>query len=269
MPSTRTTAILGLWAIIAIVLIADVFVFSSTFLNSIFSGLGDLVNILIIAFIPFIFASWLLDKRVAQPATEETPQTMPRGARSASGNNMENSRPQPRVRRDKRVAKLETIVMTPQQSRGGSQGSAVSPFSANISEPGTTTSSSRFLRGRRSASSDEAKADLDVEEQLEAIEQEMAKLEGELQENGVSSSDVQEQSVNSEESTAPGQTTDNQTSRQVVKPTGEEASSELQAIDELLSRLEQKHNSGGIDEDTYLRLRSKYLKRRGEIASVT
>ena len=44
----------------------------------------------------------------------------------------------------------------------------------------------------------------------------------------------------------------------------DEVSSERQAIDELLNRLEQRMRAGGVDEATYKRLREKYLKRRAE-----
>jgi len=117
-------------------------------------------------------------------------------------------------------------------------------------------SSSRPLAGGE-------EADSKVKEQLDALEQQMAKLEGELEETGVGGSANLSQSESS-------------TDEELVKSSGvphrprrelgeEEVTSELQAVEELLARLEEKRAAGGVDDSTYERLRSKYLKRKNEL----
>jgi hypothetical protein len=102
-----------------------------------------------------------------------------------------------------------------------------------------------------------------VKEQLDAIEQQMAKLEGELEETGVSGSTSlpqPEPSTDEELVRAPG------ISHRPRRELGEEeVTSELQAVGELLARLEEKRAAGGVDDSTYQRLRSKYLKRKNEL----
>jgi hypothetical protein len=108
--------------------------------------------------------------------------------------------------------------------------------------------------------------DQQVKEQLDAIELEMAKLEEQLEQNGVAA-------PTENSSSEPNSVTEESVSTNSSIPTNptnsalssEEASSELQAIDELLSRLEQRKRAGGVEEETYQRLREKYLKRRSEL----
>lgn len=254
---------MGLWVIVAVVLIVDSFLFSALLLDSLFPGLSGIVNVLIFALIPFIFASLLLDRRSTPSSTPSPSRQPPRGARSASGEPISRTRPKPRIKRDKRAEQLETIVVEPGaigNSSGQSNLSATS--TSNSQQP--TPSSSRFLRSRRTQSEENHEMDQQVKDQLDAIELEMAKLEEQLEQNGVSSTQTNSNSVSppepiSNSSPAPAILSANTLS-------SEEATSELQAIDELLARLEQRKRAGGVDEDTYERLREKYLKRRSELA---
>jgi hypothetical protein len=106
--------------------------------------------------------------------------------------------------------------------------------------------------------------DQQVKDQLDAIELEMAKLEEQLEQNGVSSSQTNSNSVSNTESTPNVSPVPSNSSPNTLS--SEETTSELHAIDELLARLEQRKRAGGVDEDTYQRLRDKYLKRRSELA---
>jgi hypothetical protein len=240
------------------------YLFGSVLLDSFLPGLSSILNIVIIAWIPIIIASVLLDRR-SQPTEAEAPRRpLPRGARSASGEPMTRSRPQPRIRRDKRAAELETIVVEP----GASGSSPLPTSSASPSNSGTQQDSpSRFLRARRTRSEETEETDEQVEEQLAAIEEEMAKLEEQLAQNGLSTT--------TSNSNSPQTTETNQDrSESVATPeisnrsefSSEEMSSERQAIDELLNRLDQRMRAGGVDEATYQRLREKYLKRRAELS---
>jgi hypothetical protein len=90
----------------------------------------------------------------------------------------------------------------------------------------------------------------------------MAKLEEQLEENGITSS-----STKSEE-TSPPEMSATVSDPEIMKNSpisGEEASSERQAIEEILSRLEQRKRAGGVDDETYQRLREKYLKRYADL----
>jgi hypothetical protein len=264
MPSKRTSAIVGIWVIVAVLIIVDAFLFSGFLLDSFLPGLSGIMNVLIFALIPFGIASYLIDRRTLPEATAGTTRRPPQGARSASGQPMTRSRPQPRIKRGKRAEQLETIVVEPgavgnTATQANSLNSAVSAESLNAS------SSSRYLRARRTPTEETAERDQQVQEQLDAIELEMAKLEEQLEQNGISAppSSSASNSDNSSPVTnsapAPVNSRDETISR-------EEATSELQAIDELLARLEQRKRAGGVEEETYQRLREKYLKRRSELA---
>lgn len=105
--------------------------------------------------------------------------------------------------------------------------------------------------------------DSKVKEQLDALEQQMAKLEGELEETGAGGPANLSQS---EPSTIEELVGSSGVSHRPRRELGEEeATSELQAVDELLARLEEKRAAGGVDDSTYGRLRSKYLKRKNEL----
>jgi len=259
MPSKRSSAIIGIWVILSILMIGDFALFQGLFLDSIYPGANGLLNVLIIAFLPIIGASLLLDRRAGAAPTPETRWRLPNGARSGSGEPLTQTRPQPRIRRDKRAAQLETIVVEP----NASQNSSTSQITARQEvTPASEPSSARFLRSRHTRKEPKAEVDPDVQHQLEAIEEEMAKLEEQLKENGITSS-------------APGseETISDEMNSTVSEPeimknspiSGEEASSERQAIEEILSRLEQRKRAGGVDDETYQRLREKYLKRYADL----
>jgi len=105
--------------------------------------------------------------------------------------------------------------------------------------------------------------DTKVKEQLDALEQQMAKLEGELEDTGVGGSTNLSQSGSSTDEEIVGSSGASHRPRRELGE--EEATSELQAVDELLTRLEEKRAAGGVDDGTYERLRSKYLKRKNEL----
>jgi hypothetical protein len=262
MPSKRTAAIIGIWVVVAVVLIIDAFLFSALLLDSFLPGLSGIVNVLIFTLIPFIIASLLLDRRATPSPTTGPSRQPPHGARTASGEPVSTARPKPRIKRGKRAEQLETIVVEP----GATGNSSSQTNTANSSSQESPSSSSRFLRSRRTRSEEDAEMDQQVKEQLDAIELEMAKLEEQLEQNGVATpvensssvpNSVNDESVptNSSIPTNPGNST----------LSSEEASSELQAIDALLDRLEQRKRAGGVEEETYQRLREKYHKRRSEL----
>ncbi len=265
MPSKRTAAIIGIWVIVAVVLIVDSFIFGAILLDSLFPGLSGIVNVLIFALIPFIAASFLLDRRATPSPTAGPLRQPPQGARSASGEPISSVRPKPRIKRDKRAAQLETIVVEP-GAAGNPNSQTNSSNATPSSTPQTTASSSRFLRSRRSQPEEADEMDQQVQEQLDAIELEMAKLEEQLEQNGVSptltnsnsEANLETPDSGTNSSPAPTQSSNNTLSN-------EEATSELHAIDELLNRLEQRRRAGGVEEETYQRLREKYLKRRSEL----
>lgn len=260
MTSKRTTAIIGIWVVVAVLVIVDSLVFPGL-LDGLFPGLSGIMNVMIFALIPFGLASFLLDRRTAPEPTSGPSRQPPRGARSASGEPMARARPQPRIRRDKRAEKLETIVVEP----GAVGNSAALANSASSSQQ--QSASSRYIRSRRQQSEEDAEMDQQVQEQLDAIELEMAKLEEQLEQNGIAVSPSNSESVANSENSAPVTNTVTAT----ISPSdstisSEEVTSELQAIDELLTRLEQRKRAGGVEEETYQRLREKYLKRRSELA---
>ncbi|MDO8055476.1 MAG: hypothetical protein Q6361_01315, partial [Candidatus Hermodarchaeota archaeon] len=219
------------------------------------------LNVLIIAFLPIIGASLLLDRRSGPPPPSEPRRQLPNGARSGSGEPLTRPRPQPRIRRDKRAAQLETIVVEPSASQNsGATQIAANPELSGL--PESEPSSARFLRSRRTRSESTEEVDSDVQQQLEAIEQEMAELEEQLKENGIT-----EPTAHSEE-TPPPEMNSTVPDPEIMKNSpisGEEATSERQAIEEILSRLEQRKRAGGVDDETYQRLREKYLKRYADL----
>lgn len=261
MPSKRSSVIIGMWVILAVLMIADFALFQGLLLEGIYPGANGLLNVLIIAFLPIIGASLLLDRRSSPPPPTEPRRRLPNGARSGSGEPLTRPRPQPRIKRDKRAAQLETIVVEPSASQNSGTPQIVAtpePSGFPESEP----SSARFLRSRRTRSESKAEVDSDVQHQLEAIEQEMAKLEEQLKDNGITSSPPSSAEPPPPEmnSTAPDP--------EIMKNSpisGEEATSERQAIEEILSRLEQRKRAGGVDDETYQRLREKYLKRYADL----
>lgn len=265
MPSKRSSAIIGIWVILAVLMIADFALFQSRLLDNLYSGLNGLVNVLIIAFLPIIGASLLLDRR-AQPVEAAEPQSrLPRGTRSASGQPLGRARPTPRIKRDKRAAELETIVVEP-TAASSSIVSGIIAASPSSSAANRESSSSQFIRSQRPSETENEELDQQVKDQLDAIELEMAKLEEQLEQNGITSASPNSKTESAPE--IPNTVTDSQVETRQSSSgriSSEEASSELQAIDELLARLEQRKRAGGVDEDTYLRLREKYLKRRAEL----
>ena len=262
MPSKRTAAIIGIWVMVAVVLIIDAFLFSALLLDSLLPGLSGIVNVLIFALIPFIVASLLLDRRATPSPVTGPSRQPPNGARTASGEPLRAARPKPRIKRDKRAEQLETIVVEP----GATGNSSPQTNTANSSTQESAASSSRFVRARRTRSEEDAEMDQQVKDQLDAIELEMAKLEEQLEQNGVTppveNSSTLSNSVN-DESVPPNSSIPTNSGNSTMS--SEEASSELQAIDELLARLEQRKRAGGVEEETYQRLREKYLKRRSEL----
>jgi hypothetical protein len=266
MPSKRSSAIIGIWVIMAILIIGDFILFQGLLLDSLFSGLGGLLNVMIIALIPVIFASMLLDRRAQPSISDNSTRSPPPGARSASGEPVTRTRPQPRIKRDKRAAQLETIVVEP----GAASNSPVqsnSSISATPNAPEGSSSSARFLRSRRTRSTEDEEMDKQVQEQLDALELEMAKLEEQLEMNGITNSSSTQNSASAPATNHLISNTEaSNTTSKNSSLSSEDASSELQAIDELLNRLEQRKRSGGVDEETYRRLREKYLKRRSELA---
>ncbi|MFW9933896.1 MAG: hypothetical protein ACFFDU_00010 [Candidatus Thorarchaeota archaeon] len=263
MPSKRSSSIIGIWVVVAILVIVDAFLFSGLLLDSLVPGLSGITNVMIFALIPFIAASLLLDRRTSPLPSNGPSRQPPQGTLSASGEQLGPTRPKPRIRRDKRAAQLETIVVEPGVSGNGSVTSNSSLLSSSDTQPAST--SAKFLRARRSRSEEAEEMDQQVKEQLDAIELEMAKLEEQLEQNGVTppSSNSESDSVNDE----PVQTTPAAPSNPGNSTiSSEEATSELQAIDELLTRLDQRKRAGGVEEETYQRLREKYLKRRSELA---
>jgi hypothetical protein len=262
MPSKRTAAIIGIWVVVAVVLIIDSFLFSALLLDTLLPGLSSIVNVLIFALIPFIIASLLLDRRATPSPPTGPSRQPPNGARTASGEPVRATRPKPRIKRGKRAEQLETIVVEP----GAVVNNSSQTNTANSSPQEAPSSSSRFLRARRTRSEEDVEMDQQVKEQLDAIELEMAKLEEQLEQNGVAA-------PTENSSSEPNSVTEESVSTNSSIPTNptnsalssEEASSELQAIDELLSRLEQRKRAGGVEEETYQRLREKYLKRRSEL----
>ncbi len=264
MPSKRTSAIIGIWVLVAVTLIVDAFFFSGVLLDSLFPGLGGIVNVLIFALIPFIAASFLLDRRTTPSPAAGQSRSPPQGARSASGEPFSSARPKPRIKRDKRAAQLETIVVEPRAVGNNSIQANSQDTTSPISQQ--TSPSSRFLRSRRPHSEEAVEVDQQVQEQLDAIELEMAKLEEQLEQNGVSPAPSNSDSVSNLEVNEPVSNTVTPTTKSSGNSlSGEEATSELQAIDELLKRLEQRKRAGGVEEETYQRLREKYLKRRSEL----
>ncbi len=265
MPSKRSSAIIGIWLILAILMIADFALFQSRLLDNLYSGLNGLVNVLIIAFLPIVGASLLLDRRAKPVAPAEPQRRLPRGARSASGETIGRARPTPRIKRDKRAAELETIIVEPSVSGNSIVGGIIAANPSSNAANGVS-SSSQFIRSQRASEEENEELDQQVKDQLDAIELEMAKLEEQLEQNGITSA-----ASNSKEESAPeilnsavnSQDEARHSSSRTIS--SEEASSELQAIDELLARLEQRKRAGGVDEDTYQRLREKYLKRRAEL----
>ncbi len=262
MPSKRTAAIIGIWVVVAVVLIIDAFLFSALLLDSLLPGLSSLVNVLIFTLIPFIIASLLLDRR-ATPSPATGPSRLPpNGARTASGEPVRSTRPKPRIKRGKRAEQLETIVVEP----GAMSNNSSQTNTANSSLQEAQPSSSRFLRSRRTRSEEDAEMDQQVKEQLDAIELEMAKLEEQLEQNGVAAPTENSSSVQNSASDEPVSTNSSiPTNPNDSTLSSEEASSERRAIDELLARLEQRNRAGGVEEETYKRLREKYLKRRSEL----
>jgi hypothetical protein len=102
-----------------------------------------------------------------------------------------------------------------------------------------------------------------MKEQLDAIEQQMARLEGELEETGLgASTNLPQPEPSNEEELVRNPGISHRPRRELGE---EEVASELQAVDELLARLEEKRAAGGLDDSTYERLQSKYLKRRNEL----
>jgi hypothetical protein len=240
-------------------MIGDFALFQGLFLESLYPGGSGLLNVLIIAFLPIIGASLLLDRRSSEAPPPEPQRRLPNGARSGSGEPLTRPRPQPRIRRDKRAAQLETIVVEPSASRN-SGASQITAHAEAASTPESEPSSARFLRSRHTQKEPKTEVDVDVQHQLEAIEQEMAKLEEQLKENGITSSGSEEVPTPELNSTMPDP--------EILKNSpisGDEASSERQAIEEILSRLEQRKRAGGVDDETYKRLREKYLKRYADL----
>jgi hypothetical protein len=225
------------------------------------------VQVLVIVLIPIVIASTLLDRRVTEPTTaplESRP--TPEGVRSATGQTIRKTRQQPRLRRVKQAAKLETIVVKPSVVQNASAQGETKGLTT--STDGTQSSSSQFIRARGKRSKDEQARDLQVEEQLAAIEQEMAKLEGELEETGIPiSSPASSIESNEEESTTSTVGRGSSPENSAPLPTGEDATSELQAVEEILTRLEQKRQNGEVDDPTYEKLREKYLKRKDDLAN--
>lgn len=220
-------------------------------LDSIVSGLSGLFSIVIIALFPVIAASLFLDWRAAH--TPSSPQSrLPPGIQSASGEPVRQTRPAPTVRRDKRAARLETIVVAPQTSSGATAGGR---------SASSSVASHQFAASDKSLPAGE-EADSKVKAQLDAIEQQMARLEGELQETGVGASANQSQSESHTDEELAGTGLSRRPRRELGE---EEVTSELQAVDELLARLEEKRAGGGVDDSTYERLRSKYIKRKSEL----
>lgn len=265
MPSKRSSAIIGIWVVVAVLLIVDTLLFSGLVLDSLVPGLSGITNVLIFALIPFIAASLLLDRRTSPLPSNGPSRQPPRGARSASGEQLRSARPKPRIRRDKRAAQLETIVVEPGVVGNNSVTSNSSLLSSSDTQHAST--SSRFLRARRSRSEEAGEIDQQVKEQLDAIELEMAKLEEQLEQNGVTPQPSNSSSVSDSVNGEPVQTISAAPSNSGNSNiSSDEATSELQAIDELLTRLEQRKRAGGVEEETYQRLREKYLKRRSELA---
>jgi hypothetical protein len=220
---------------------------------------------MIFALIPFIAASLLLDRRASPLPSNGPSRQPPQGARSASGEPLRSARPKPRIKRDKRAAQLETIVVEPGVSGNNSVTSDSSLLSSSDTQQAST--SARFLRARRSHSEEAEEMDQQVKEQLDAIELEMAKLEEQLEQNGVTPPPSNSSSASDSVDGEPVQTNSAALSNPVSSTiSSEEATSELQAIDELLTRLDQRKRAGGVEEETYQRLREKYLKRRSELA---
>lgn len=252
MPSTRTSILIGLWVLLALLLIADFTGF--IVLDIYYTGLSSLVNVLVLTFFIIWIASAIIDFR-AKPSEEEAPQEIPHGIRSASGEQITPTRPQPRVRRGRRAAKLETIVVEPGPS---------------LHTPPTRARRARTVDSTadiEAQSAEERERDMKMQEQLEAIEHEMAKLEGELKDTGPTTQpepEVTDIPPEEEEQEAPKEEPD-----AVPEPrelTEEEAASELLATAELIARLEEKRRAGLVDDSTYERLRTKYLKRKDELA---
>lgn len=129
------------------------------------------------------------------------------------------------------------------------------------SQTGAASASRQFASSNKSLPGAE-ETDSKVKEQLDAIEQQMARLEGELEETGVGASTNQPQSESSTDEELVGSGVSRRPRRELGE---EETTSELQAVDELLARLEEKRAAGGLDDSTYERLRSKYLKRKNEL----
>jgi hypothetical protein len=260
MPSTRTSLLIGLWVLLALLLIADYLLFSQTMLESFFTGLNALVNVLVIAFLPIWLASAILDRRAAPTSPEEQPREIPQGIRSAAGERITTTRPQPKVRRGRRAAKLETIVVEPGPSS-----------QTPLSRVGRTKPA-RSTGEVETQSAEDRERDLKMKEKLEAIEQEMAKLEGELEETGTV---VQQEPKTAEitekekEEETPQEEMPKEEAAVSPEPrelTEEEAASELLATAELIARLEEKRRAGLVDDSTYERLMAKYLKRKNDLA---
>ncbi|MFW9830419.1 MAG: hypothetical protein ACFFD8_01385 [Candidatus Thorarchaeota archaeon] len=269
MPSKRSSIIIGIWAVFAVLIILDYALFSNLFLDSIFLGLNGLMNIAILAFSPLILASLLLDRRSSLSVEQTTTRRPPRGARSVSGEPVARTRPKPRIRRDKRAEQLETIVVEPGETGKPPIRTTASPNLVSTNSEANTsqnsTSSSRFLRSHRADTQEGEATDQQVKDQLDAIEQEMAKLEEQLKQNGITDVPSNGDSENGQDSVHALPSSELVQSKPQSNLSSEELSSELQAIDELLSRLEQRKRAGGVDESTYQRLREKYLKRRAEL----
>lgn len=253
MPSTRTSVLIGLWVLIALVLIVDSTGFIT--LESYYSGLNTLVNVMVIALFPIWAASAILDRRAAQPPAEEPPREIPNGVRSASGERITRTRPQPKVRRGRRAAKLETIIVEPGPS------SHTPPIRTGRTRPAASTEEIE------PQSAEARDRDLKMKEHLEAIEQEMAKLEGELKEIDTAvrpEPEATDITPDEKERESPKEEPD--VSPEPRELSAEDAATELLATAELIARLEEKRRAGLVDDSTYERLRTKYLKRKNELA---
>lgn len=269
MPSTRSSVLIGLWMVFAVMTIADTFILPGLLdglLPNIYLSL--FVQVIVIVLIPIVIASALLDRKITEPTTVPPENRLPpNGARSATGQTIRTTRPQPRLRRSKHAAKLETIVVEPTAAQNASSQGSASGLTTTSSVDGAKPSSSRFLRAREKRSKEEEEHDQQVEEQLAAIEQEMAKLEGELVETGIPISSPSSRESNAKDLQPDIANGEGAMERSEPLPTGEDATSELQAVEEILARLEQKRQNGEVDDPTYEKLREKYSKRKGELAN--
>ena len=150
MTSKRSWVLIGIFVVFAVLMIVDLALFQGLWLDSLYPGANSLLNVLIIALIPVLLASYLLDRRSGpQLPPPEPRRTLPNGTRSGSGEPLTRPRPQPRIRRDKRAAQLETIVVEPTAARNSAAPRAAPSQHASSSSE-SEPSSARFLRSRRS-----------------------------------------------------------------------------------------------------------------------